>query len=65
MIDEMKAQLKLYYLETSAKTRFNVEEAFYELVKQIRNYQLKERPPLNLSSMSKDKKRRFVNCNLL
>lgn len=36
MIDELKSQLHLTYLETSAKTRQNVEEAFFELVRLIR-----------------------------
>lgn len=36
MIDELKSQLRLTYLETSAKTRQNVEEAFFELVRLIR-----------------------------
>ncbi len=63
MVEELKSQLKLPYLETSAKTRQNVEEAFYELVRLIRNYQLKERPPLNICN--KPKKHRFQGCNLL
>ena len=62
-VDEIKNQLKLPYLETSAKTRQNVDEAFYELVRLIRNYQLKERPPLNLNQ--NEKKRRFTHCSLL
>lgn len=36
MIEELKSQLRLTYLETSAKTRQNVEEAFFELVRLIR-----------------------------
>ena len=36
MIEELKSQLHLTYLETSAKTRQNVEEAFFELVRLIR-----------------------------
>jgi Ras-related protein R-Ras2 len=63
MADDLKEELNLPYLETSAKTRQNVEEAFYELVRLIRNFQLKERPPLNLNR--NEKKQRFTNCNLL
>ncbi|RNA08184.1 ras 2, partial [Brachionus plicatilis] len=63
MVDELKAQLKIPYLETSAKTRQNVEEAFYDLVRLIRNYQLKERPPINICS--KEKKRKFKGCILI
>jgi len=64
MVEEMKSQLKLPYLETSAKTRQNVEEAFYELVRLIRNYQLKERPPITTVN-TKPKKRAFQRCTLL
>lgn len=63
MVEELKSQLKIPYLETSAKTRQNVEEAFYDLVRLIRNYQLKERPPINVCN--KDKKRKFKGCTLL
>ncbi len=36
MIEELKSQLHLTYLETSAKTRQNVDEVFFELVRLIR-----------------------------
>jgi Ras-related protein R-Ras2 len=64
MIEEIKSQLKLPYLETSAKTRQNVEEAFYEIVRLIRSFQLKERPPLPLSKKEK-KSSRFSKCVLI
>jgi GTPase SAR1 family protein len=64
MVEELRAQLKLTYLETSAKTRQNVEESFYELVRQIRAYQLKERPPLPLIKKDK-KKKKIPSCNML
>lgn len=62
MIEELKSQLGIGFLETSAKTRQNVEEAFYELVRLIRAYQMRERPPLNVST--KEKKRK-ITCSLL
>ena len=36
MIEELKNQLHVPYMETSAKTRLNVEECFYELVRLVR-----------------------------
>ena len=36
MIEELKNQLHVPYMETSAKTRYNVEEAFYDLVRLVR-----------------------------
>lgn len=62
-LDEIKNQLKLPYLETSAKTRLNVDQAFHELVRLIRSYQLKERPPLNPNQ--NEKKHRLTHCSLL
>ena len=65
MVDEMKSQLKLAYLETSAKTRQNVEEAFYELVRLIRTYQLKERPPITTVQTKPKKRAAFQKCTIL
>ncbi len=50
MIDELKSQLGIGFLEKSAKTRQNVEEAFNELVRLIRAYQMRKMPPLNVSA---------------
>jgi GTPase SAR1 family protein len=36
VVEELKNQLQVPYMETSAKTRANVDEAFYELVRIIR-----------------------------
>ena len=36
MIEELKSQLNIPYMEASAKTRYNVEESFYELVRLVR-----------------------------
>ncbi|XP_001604213.2 ras-like protein 2 [Nasonia vitripennis] len=39
-------QLKIPYIECSAKLRMNVDQAFHELVRIVRKFQLSERPPL-------------------
>jgi GTPase SAR1 family protein len=36
MIEELKNQLHIPYMEVSAKSRYNVDEAFYELVRLVR-----------------------------
>lgn len=50
-------QLKIPYIECSAKNRMNVDNAFYELVKVVRKFQLSERPPMK-QSHSKTKKKK-------
>ncbi|KAL1512839.1 hypothetical protein ABEB36_002357 [Hypothenemus hampei] len=50
-------QLKIPYIECSAKMRINVDNAFYELVRVVRKFQLSERPPLKPSYMKRDKKK--------
>ncbi|KAJ8681889.1 hypothetical protein QAD02_017681 [Eretmocerus hayati] len=39
-------QLKIPYIECSAKLRMNVDQTFHELVRIVRKFQLTERPPL-------------------
>ncbi|CAM1294988.1 RRAS2 (predicted) [Pycnogonum litorale] len=48
-IDEAKCfaeQLKIPYIECSAKLRTNIDQAFYELVRAVRKFQALERPPI-------------------
>jgi len=47
------------FVQTSAKTRQGVEEAFYTLVREIRNYKEK------VKKTKKDKKKRKQKCNLM
>lgn len=61
MVEELKMQLNIPYMETSAKTRANVEEAFYELVRLIRRAQQQEK----LQNNEISKKKRKFGCNLL
>ncbi|XP_063216580.1 ras-like protein 2 [Bacillus rossius redtenbacheri] len=42
----LSRQLKIPYVECSAKLRMNVDQAFHELVRIVRKFQLSERPPL-------------------
>ncbi|XP_030844394.1 ras-related protein R-Ras2 [Strongylocentrotus purpuratus] len=39
-------ELKLQYLEASAKTRMNVDNSFFELIRRIRKFQADENPPI-------------------
>jgi len=43
-------QLKIPYMECSAKLRMNVDQAFHELVRTVRKFQLAERPPIKMSN---------------
>jgi Ras-related protein R-Ras2 len=43
---QLASQLKIPYLEASAKSRFNVDTAFHELVRLVRKFQAAERPPI-------------------
>lgn len=45
------------YIECSAKLRINVDQAFHELVRIIRKFQLAERPYIEESYKRKNKKR--------
>ncbi|GFT65756.1 ras-like protein 2 [Nephila pilipes] len=54
-IQQRAQQLKIPYVECSAMQGRNVENAFYELVRQVRKFQAAERPPIK---PSKSKPRR-------
>jgi len=43
-------ELKIPYIECSAKIRMNVDQSFYELVRIVRKFQLAERPPAKPAS---------------
>ncbi|XP_058797720.1 ras-like protein 2 isoform X2 [Phymastichus coffea] len=49
-------QLRIPYIECSAKLRMNVDQAFHELVRIVRKFQFSERPPLK-PSYKKNKKK--------
>lgn len=49
-------QLKIPYIECSAKNKINVDQAFDELVRIVRKFQLSERPPLKSSFSTRAKK---------
>ncbi|KAK7494320.1 hypothetical protein BaRGS_00014423 [Batillaria attramentaria] len=57
---ELAKSLKIRYIEASAKTRTNVDAAFYELVRIVRKFQAEERPP-----MKPEKKKRRQRCTVL
>ena len=57
-------QLKVPYLECSAKLRMNVDLAFHELVRLIRRFQALERPLTSNKDQRQMRKRRKM-CLLL
>lgn len=56
---ELSRQLKVPYLECSAKVRINVDQAFYELVRIVRKFQLSERP---INDKAERSSRQKKNC---
>ncbi|GFS31779.1 ras-like protein 2 [Trichonephila inaurata madagascariensis] len=59
-IAQRAQQLKIPFVECSAMQGRNVDNAFYELVRQVRRFQAAERPPIR---PSKSKPR--VKCTIL
>ncbi|RWS22881.1 ras-related protein R-Ras2-like protein [Leptotrombidium deliense] len=57
---QLAQQLKIPYLECSAKLRVNVEVAFHDLVRLIRKFQAEERPPMKPVAQSKPKRRCII-----
>lgn len=57
----MARQLKIPFIECSAKDRVNVDQAFYELVRLVRRFQALERPQ---STDDKSKRQRKNKCVL-
>lgn len=53
-------QLKLPYIECSAKLRMNVDQAFYELVRLVRRFQAMERPSQDATDAQRRKKSKCV-----
>ncbi|XP_045196318.1 ras-related protein R-Ras2-like [Mercenaria mercenaria] len=50
---ELSRQLKITHIEASAKIRMNVDQAFYDLVRKVRIFELNERPPPKTKHKSK------------
>ncbi|XP_025098605.1 ras-related protein R-Ras2-like [Pomacea canaliculata] len=57
---ELAKSLKIRYIEASAKTRTNVDQAFYDLVRIVRKFQAEERPPQKPETRKKPRR-----CNIL
>ena len=53
-------ELRVPYIECSAKLRMNVDQAFHELVRIVRKFQAAERPPLKPTNNNTKRK-----CNIL
>ncbi|KAJ6230607.1 ras-like protein [Anaeramoeba flamelloides] len=55
--EELAKKMNCPFFETSAKTRINIEESFYELVRQIRN--------MDNTKKTKKKSKQFRRCSIL
>ncbi|XP_066265365.1 ras-related protein R-Ras2-like [Branchiostoma lanceolatum] len=53
---ELARQLRVGYLEASAKTRLNVDQAFHELVRIVRKFRAEECPPVDETKQKKKRK---------
>uniref|UniRef100_A0A182M959 Ras-like protein 2 n=1 Tax=Anopheles culicifacies TaxID=139723 RepID=A0A182M959_9DIPT len=54
---QLSRQLKIPYIECSAKLRINVDQAFHELVRVVRKFQLSERPLVDEKGKRKSRKK--------
>lgn len=52
---ELAHNLKIRYIEASAKHRLNVDQSFYELVRIVRKFQEEERPPVKPNNRKRKK----------
>ncbi|KAL1400623.1 hypothetical protein pipiens_007282 [Culex pipiens pipiens] len=55
---QLSRQLKIPYIECSAKLRINVDQAFHELVRVVRKFQLSERPLIDEKGKRKGGKKK-------
>lgn len=58
---QLARQLKVTYMEASAKMRMNVDQAFHELVRVIRKFQEQECPP-SPEPTRKEKDKKGCHC---
>ncbi|XP_039562997.1 ras-related protein R-Ras2 isoform X3 [Passer montanus] len=58
---QLARQLKVIYMEASAKIRLNVDQAFHELVRVIRKFQEQECPP-SPEPTRKEKDKKGCHC---
>jgi GTPase KRas protein len=62
---ELAKQLGAPFLETSAKARINVEEAFYEVVREIRKFNAGGDTPGTGTEAAKPARKRRAGCSIL
>ena len=62
---ELAKQLGAPFLETSAKARINVEEAFYEVVREIRKFNAGGDAPSGTTEAAKPRAKRRAGCSIL
>jgi len=61
--EQMARQLRIPYVECSAKFRLNVEHAFHDLVRLIRKFYETERPPMDMAD-SAGSRRKSKRCTI-
>lgn len=54
---QLSRQLKIPYIECSAKLKINIDQAFHELVRIVRKFQISERPQLRDEYRRKNKRK--------
>ncbi|XP_052809045.1 ras-related protein R-Ras2-like [Mya arenaria] len=52
---ELAHQLSISHIEASAKMRMNVDQAFYDLVRKVRQFEYNEGPPVKVKTKSKSR----------
>ena len=61
----LSRQLKIPYIECSAKLRINVDQSFHELVRVVRKFQYHERQPSKSKYSNKSLHKSRSRCSII